>query len=261
MTDLATVNRSAQSHHLAKAVMQTNKPTLNDASHSPSAQSANPFLSIAVTIMLLLSSGCETLQKPPSAVQARTLSAAEKREVQALIYAAEDAIANSRLSFPDDGNALSLYRQALRLDPQSAQAQRGLEGIVEHYVALALQAANRGDTASARALLNRGRDIDPTHPSIGPTEQFVQTVDTSHREIVTLRGLSEAKLRATIDALVQGIQPNCRFRIYAANDARTRRLYQLLRESFLRNDLNRRPRAASNISTPERLERICKYET
>jgi hypothetical protein len=92
----------------------------------------------------------------------------------------------------------------------------------------------------------------------------VQTVDTSRREIVTLRGLSESKLRATIEAMVQGmvqgIQPNCRFRIYAANDARTRHLYQLLRESFLRNDLNRRPRAASSISTPERLERICQYE-
>ncbi len=240
--------------------MHTNKPALNEAIHAPSAQSANPLLAIAVTIMLLLNSGCETLPKPSSAEPARTLSAAEKREVQALIYAAEDAMANSHLSFPDDGSALNLYRQALRLDPKSAHAQRGLETIIEHYVALALKAANRGDTATARALLNRGRDIDPTHPSIGPTEQFVQTVETSRREIVTLRGLSESKLRATIEAMVQGIQPNCRFRIYAANDARTRHLYQLLRESFLRNDLNRRPRAASSISTPERLERICQYE-
>lgn len=244
--------------------MHTNKPALNEAIHAPSAQSANPLLAIAVTIMLLLSSACETLPKPSSAEPARSLNAAEKREVQALIYAAEDAMANSHLSFPDDGSALNLYRQALRLDPKSAHAQRGLETIIEHYVALALKAANRGDTATARALLNRGRDIDPTHPSIGPTEQFVQTIDTSRREIVTLRGLSESKLRATIEAMVQGmvqgIQPNCRFRIYAANDARTRHLYQLLRESFLRNDLNRRPRAASSISTPERLERICQYE-
>jgi hypothetical protein len=92
----------------------------------------------------------------------------------------------------------------------------------------------------------------------------VQTVDTSRREIVTLRGLSETKLRETIEAMVrgmvQGTQPNCRFRIYAANDVRTRRLYQLLRESFQRNDLNRRPRATSSISTPERLERICQYD-
>ena len=240
--------------------MHTNKPTLNEATHAPSAQSANPLLAIAVTIMLLLNSGCETLPKPSSAEPARTLSAAEKREVQALIYAAEDAMANSHLSFPDDGSALNLYRQALRLDPKSAHAQRGLETIIEHYVALALKAANLGDTATARALINRGRDIDPTHPSIGPTAQFVQTVDTSRREIVTLRGLSETKLRETIEAMVQGTQPNCRFRIYAANDVRTRRLYQLLRESFQRTDLNRRPRATSSISTPERLERICQYD-
>ena len=240
--------------------MHTNKPTLNEATHAPSTQSANPLLAIALMIMLLLSSGCGTLPKQPSAEPERTLSATEKRQVQALIFAAEDAMANSHLSFPDDGSALRLYRQALRLDPKSALAQRGLETIIEHYVALALKAANRGDTATARALLNRGRDIDPTHPSIGPTAQFVQTVDTSRREIVTLRGLSDVRLRATMKALVQGIQPNCRFRIYATNDARTRYLYQVLRESFLGAGLNHRPRAASNISTPERLERICQYE-
>ena len=243
--------------------MHTNKPTLNEATHAPSTQSANPLLAIALMIMLLLSSGCGTLPKQPSAEPERTLSATEKRQVQALIFAAEDAMANSHLSFPDDGSALRLYRQALRLDPKSAHAQRGLETIIEHYVALALKAANLGDTATARALINRGRDIDPTHPSIGPTAQFVQTVDTSRREIVTLRGLSETKLRETIEAMVQGMvqgtQPNCRFRIYAANDVRTRRLYQLLRESFQRTDLNRRPRATSSISTPERLERICQY--
>jgi tetratricopeptide (TPR) repeat protein len=210
--------------------------------------------------MLLLNGGCATLSKQTVAEPGRTLSAAEKRKVQEHIYAAEDAMANNHLSIPNDGSALSLYQQALRLDPKNAQAKRGVEVIIEHYVALALKAATRDDTASARRLLNRGRDIDPTHPSIGPTEQFLQNVDTSHREIVTLRGLSEAKLRATINALVKGIPPSCRFGIHAANDASARRLYQLLRESFLHHDLNRRPRAASSISTPERLERICPYE-
>ncbi len=210
--------------------------------------------------MLLLNGGCATLSKQTVARPDRTLSAAEKREVQEHIYAAEDAMTNNHFSIPNDGSALSLYRKALRLDPKNAQAQRGLEVIIEHYVALALKAAKRNDTARASRLLNRGRDIDPTHPSIGPTEQYLKNVDTSHREIVTLRGLSEAKLRATINALVQGIAPSCRFRIYAADDANARRLYQLLRESFLHHDLNRRPRTASSISTPERLERICPYE-
>ena len=240
--------------------MRNNKPTSNETTHSLSAHSANRALVITVTIMMLLNSGCATLSKQTVAEPGRTLSAAEKREVQEHIYAAEDAMANNHLSIPNDGSALSLYRQALRLDPKNAQAQRGVEVIIEHYVALALKAATRDDTASARRLLNRGRDIDPTHPSIGPTEQFLQNVDTSHREIVIVRGLSEAKLRATINSLVQGIPPSCRFGIYAANDASARRLYQLLRESFLHHDLNRRPRAASSISTPERLERICPYE-
>ena len=224
-------------------------------------QAARPLKQIFVAIMALVSAiGCETIEQQSTSGQVRALSDAEKREVQTLIYDAEDAFANNHLGFTHDGSALTLYRQVLRLDPENAQAQRGMEKIIEHYIALALKAANRFDTATARTLLDRGRQIDPTHPSIAPAEQFIQTIDTSHREVVILRGLTDAKVRATINALVQGVQKTCRFRIFAANDARTRHLYQLLRASFLRNDLNRRPRASSNISTPERLERICQYE-
>ena len=238
--------------------MHSNRPLINQILWR---QAARPLKQIFVAIMALVSAiGCETIEQQSASGQVRALSDAEKREVQTLIYDAEDAFANNHLSFTHDGSALTLYRQVLRLDPENAQAQRGMEKIIEHYIALALKAANRFDTATARTLLDRGRQIDPTHPSIAPAEQFIQTIDTSHREVVILRGLTDAKVRATINALVQGVQKTCRFRIFAANDARTRHLYQLLRASFLRNDLNRRPRASSNISTPERLERICKYE-
>lgn len=238
--------------------MYSNRPLINQILWR---QAARPLKQIFVAIMALVSAiGCETIEQQSTSGQVRALSDAEKREVQTLIYDAEDAFANNHLGFTHDGSALTLYRQVLRLDPENAQAQRGMEKIIEHYIALALKAANRFDTATARTLLDRGRQIDPTHPSIAPAEQFIQTIDTSHREVVILRGLTDAKVRATINALVQGVQKTCRFRIFAANDARTRHLYQLLRASFLRNDLNRRPRASSNISTPERLERICQYE-
>ena len=238
--------------------MHSNKPLINQIF---SGQAARTLQQIFVAIMALVSAiGCETIEQQSTNGKVRALSDAEKREVQTLIYDAEDAFANNHLSFPDDGSAFTLYRQALRLDPENAQAQRGMEKIIEHYIALALKAANRFDTATARTLLDRGRQIDPTHPSIAPAEQFIQTIDTSHREVVILRGLTDANVRATINALVQGVQKTCRFRIFAANDARTRTLYQLLRASFLQNNLNRRPRASSNISTPERLERICQYE-
>lgn len=238
--------------------MYSNRPLINQILWR---QAARPLKQIFVAIMALVSAiGCKTIEQQSASGQVRALSDAEKREVQTLIYDAEDAFANNHLSFTHDGSALTLYRQVLRLDPENAQAQRGMEKIIEHYIALALKAANRFDTATARTLLDRGRQIDPTHPSIAPAEQFIQTIDTSHREVVILRGLTDAKVRATINALVQGVQKTCRFRIFAANDARTRHLYQLLRASFLRNDLNRRPRASSNISIPERLERICQYE-
>ena len=98
----------------------------------------------------------QTIEQQSTNGQVRALSDAEKREVQTLIYDAEDAFADDHLSFTDDGSAFTLYRQALRLDPENAQAQRGMEKIIEHYIALALKAANRFDTATARTLLDRG---------------------------------------------------------------------------------------------------------
>jgi len=52
--------------------------------------------------------GCETIEQQSSSGQVRALSDAEKREVQTLIYDAEDAYAKNRLSFQDDGSALTL---------------------------------------------------------------------------------------------------------------------------------------------------------
>ena len=210
--------------------MHSNKPLINQILWR---QAARTLKQIFVAIMALVSAiGCETIEQQSTSGQVRALSDAEKREVQTLIYDAEDAFANNHLSFTHDGSAFTLYRQALRLDPENAQAQRGMEKIIEHYIALALKAANRFDTATARTLLDRGRQIDPTHPSIAPAEQFIQTIDTSHREVVILRGLTDANVRATINALVQGVQKTCRFRIFAANDARTRTYISCCAQAF-----------------------------
>ena len=64
------------------------------------------------------------------------------------------------------------------------------------------KAANRFDTATARTLLDRGRQIDPTHPSIAPAEQFIQMMTILRIAKRWPCGLTD-KVRATINALVQ----------------------------------------------------------
>ena len=90
--------------------MYSNRPLINQILWR---QAARPLKQIFVAIMALVSAiGCETIEQQSASGQVRALSDAEKREVQTLIYDAEDAFANNHLGFTHDGNALTLYRQA-----------------------------------------------------------------------------------------------------------------------------------------------------
>lgn len=188
------------------------------------------------------------------------LNAAEQQRLQTLLFAAEDAFAEDHLGFPVQGSALQLFRSVLLIDPNNTAAHRGLEQIVERYLALAIDAAKQGNGSTAQSMLKRGSLIDPAHPSIAAAAEFVAAMDKSARKTVVVQGLSPAGLSRTIDRLLVDASATCRFVIAAANDAKARMLYQALRAGFLRNQYQHRPRAATMISTPERLERVCTYE-
>ena len=212
---------------------------------------------VATTVMLFLLWGCVGISVDPTTSSSRPLSAEEKNQVESLLVRAEKALASDLLDVSKPDSATHLYRHALSLDPDNTEAERGLEQIVERYVALALTAARQGNTDLARDLLTRSRVIDPEHLSVGPTLEFINAIDTSQQESVIIRGLTPSALTDAIDNLVRNAGAACRYRISAANDGRARELYRLLREGFARNNINRRPRAATEISTPDRLERVC----
>lgn len=211
----------------------------------------------STAVMLLLLSGCALTLNDPATPASRILSAEEENELESFLVRAEEALTKDLLDPSQQSSATYLFRQALSLDPNNAKAERGLEQVVERYVALAMTAARQGDTDRAGGLLASSRLIDPEHMSIGPTSEFINAIDTSQRESVIIRGLSSLALTGAIDRLVRGTGTSCRYRISAANDGRARELYQLLRKAFVRNNVKRRPRATTEISTPERLERIC----
>lgn len=207
--------------------------------------------------MLFLLWGCAGTSIDPTTASSRPLSAEEESQLESLLIRAENALANDLLDVSKPDSATYLFQQVLSLDPASEEAKRGLEQIVERYLALALTAARQGDTNLARDLLTRSRLIDPEHLSVRPTNEFIDAIDTSQRESVIIRGLAASALADAIDNLVRNTGPGCRYRISAANDERARELYQLLRQGFVRAQINHRPRAATEISTPDRLERIC----
>src|ERR1700677_1468883 len=75
---------------------------------------------------------------PAQAAQTPAKSAAGTDEkVDALIEKAQQAMLERHFIDPADGSALTLYKNALLLDPANGEARQGLQRLSEHTVPLA----------------------------------------------------------------------------------------------------------------------------
>ena len=175
-----------------------------------------------------------------------------------LLDAAEVAIAQGRLTYPTDSNALDIYQQILAMEPGQQDAERGLERLVELYIELAMTALQRGRRASARSMLARARLIGPNHPSIEPTAAQIRLLDKADRKTLKLaqtdlQGRS-AELSDNLATLARPPEGQaCRYTISAKNDAQGRWIYQRMAQA----SSSGRIRAQINIRLPAGVERLC----
>lgn len=229
----------------------------------------------AVTLLACLAglSSCAGIDQH----EAKQVSVEEQIQLQTLVERGQDALRAGRLSMPSQTQnqtqtqtqtqksvastgAAEFFYQALAIQPDNPAAQRGLEQILEHYLAQAIAAADLGDFSSSYRLLTQARSIDAGHPSIAPAQAYIATLDDADSRSIVVAGLSTPALNRVIDSLVLEVKPNaakCRFRIFAPSDSQARALYKALREGYVRNNLGTRIRASTTISKPQRLERIC----
>jgi len=91
---------------------------------------------------------------PPSAEDS-------KQRVERLLRAAKADIKLLRLSKPPGNNALEKYRQVLEQDPDNKDAKKGIRKIVEAYVELGKNAAERKDYERAGLYLKEALSIAP----------------------------------------------------------------------------------------------------
>jgi len=224
-------------------------------------------LSIILLFTLILSA-CQT-QPEPSAMgsavttelnKAKPLPELSERALLDLLDQAEAAVKRDHLTYPQQGSALEIYQEILRSLPTQEDALRGMENIVERYIALAMQALDRRRFASARSMLARARLIDPKHPSIGPTAQQINLLSAADREtlVITQAQLNnpDQKLSDALSALGQTpAQHRCRFNIAAKNDAQGRWIYQQLNP--IKNGAKPRNPAQIVIRLPTTVERLC----
>ena len=220
------------------------------------------FAGILVLGLVALLSACQTSQSPELLPvedrRGREAPQVEEGTLDRLLAAAEQAMAEDRLTVPEVGSAFALYQEVLALKPNHAGARRGLEKIVERYVQLALRAAERQRFPQARSMLVRARLVDPAHPAIEPTGQQVALLEGARRERVPLDG---AQLQRRTAAVAQRLQrlggragrPGCRVAINARSDAEGRWVYQQLN----RGAGDFRVRASLTVASPPTVELIC----
>lgn len=101
---------------------------------------------------------------PPADAAPR--SPARQRRIDRRIRRGEEALAELRLTTPPEDSALRWFTEALELGPGDPRALLGIGRIVEAYLALAEDAAARGDREQARAHLENAASVDPRHPSL-----------------------------------------------------------------------------------------------
>lgn len=221
------------------------------------------FLSriLAAGCVLLLiscaSSPEEPEEAPPLQNPEPVLPAISGAELQDLLESAAAAISRDHLTYPEEGSAYAIYNDILQRMPGQADAERGLENIVEKYVELAVGAAQRNQFATARSMLARGRIVLPNHPSIEPTERQIRLLSEAQRTRIQL---SQQIVAGSVDGLKTALGDiarvpdgaRCRYHIWARNDQQGRHIYQVLT-----GDAGMRLQAQIEVRSPAGVERVC----
>lgn len=112
---------------------------------------------------------------PPAqpAQSAAGMSAADAARIPALLERAEAALADYRLTIPEEQSAYRLYQQVLQIDPQNEAAREGLREIVQRYVWLARRAFELGEYRRVEQYTERGLRLEPGNEDLRALERLL----------------------------------------------------------------------------------------
>ncbi len=102
--------------------------------------------------------------------------------MNALLQEADAALRLGRLSGSEDA-AFELYRTARALDPDSIEAQRGLQDVGRQWLARARAAFAQGDAAPARELLAQAQVLALPAADVADLARTLQAQDTREEEL------------------------------------------------------------------------------
>jgi formylglycine-generating enzyme required for sulfatase activity len=98
------------------------------------------------------------------------------RRVSPLLTHAADLLRQGQLTEPKDANALSVYRDVLKLDPENKLAGQGLAQVQRRYLDRALAAAAQDDFGGADAILAEGSQVVPGSQELLDTRTRIEGI-------------------------------------------------------------------------------------
>ncbi len=113
--------------------------------------------------------GLPELRTIPEPEVVDALSPELRRLIADMLFSGLQSLDADRLLEPRSDSAYEYFREVLQIQPDNEIALEGMQSIVQRYLELALEAANRGNFANAEIMLGRAELIDASHPGIAST--------------------------------------------------------------------------------------------
>ncbi len=197
--------------------------------------------------LVLLLAACGQMAKRPAAVVDKSrgapagvsaepaLSQRAVQRVVELLERAETAMAQKRLTSPEEDNAWRYYLEVLAILPGNEEAERGLANIAERYLQWSDIAAQQGRGDRARDYLAKAAKVQPGHAGIAAAKaRLAKQVDQNERYVPITRQALQRKdkaLRQQLAALADRVKATeARLMIEAPSDSDGRWIYQQLNE-------------------------------
>jgi serine/threonine-protein kinase PpkA len=142
-----------------------------------------------------------------------------RSKISKILKAAEKDVQKMRLTSPPRENAYERYKQILLLDPENAEAQTGLQAIVDRYVAMAEKEIDKSNFDAARGFLDRASTVLPYVESIARTRSKILNAEADAKikaEELQKQQDVERLIRDGKQALAKGDQPMAQISFRAA---------------------------------------------
>ena len=135
----------------------------------------NCLLKKLIVMLLLVLTACAVPQ-PTKVINTAAVGAVNpdeemKQHLRVLLYQAQLALSEGRLTYPAENNAYRWYQYVLALDSESAEAKLGLQDITSRYLVLAEKAFVASTPERAEVLLKRALAVTATPEQVNTLRQ------------------------------------------------------------------------------------------